>query len=144
MLCCRVHPYLQVNVLVLNYFTLLAYGKDENMVQLPGGTFQMGSNSPENRNEEGPVREVTVKPFAIDKYPVTNRDFREFVREKKFKTEAEAFGWSFVFEDFVSEEMKKKVTQKLEKGCIPGETSFSQTVQTSALLMAFNLNAAYV
>uniref|UniRef100_A0A493U296 Sulfatase modifying factor 2 n=1 Tax=Anas platyrhynchos platyrhynchos TaxID=8840 RepID=A0A493U296_ANAPP len=84
------------------------------MVQLPGGTFQMGSNSPENRNEEGPVREVTVKPFAIDKYPVTNRDFREFVREKKFKTEAEAFGWSFVFEDFVSEEMKKKVTQKLE------------------------------
>ncbi|XP_032056787.1 inactive C-alpha-formylglycine-generating enzyme 2 isoform X2 [Aythya fuligula] len=174
---------------------LLAYGKDENMVQLPGGTFQMGSNSPENRNEEGPVREVTVKPFAIDKYPVTNRDFREFVREKKFKTEAEAFGWSFVFEDFVSEEMKKKVTQKLEsapwwlpiekafwrqpagpgssikdrldhpvlhvswndarafcewKGkrlpaeeewefaargglerCIPGETSFSQTVQTS-------------
>lgn len=46
------------------------------MVQLPGGTFQMGSNSPENRNEEGPVREVTVKPFAIDKYPVTNRDFR--------------------------------------------------------------------
>uniref|UniRef100_A0A493T658 Sulfatase modifying factor 2 n=1 Tax=Anas platyrhynchos platyrhynchos TaxID=8840 RepID=A0A493T658_ANAPP len=177
MLCCRVHPYLQVNVLVLNYFTLLAYGKDENMVQLPGGTFQMGSNSPENRNEEGPVREVTVKPFAIDKYPVTNRDFREFVREKKFKTEAEAFGWSFVFEDFVSEEMKKKVTQKLESApwwlpiekafwrqpagpgssikdrldhpvlhvsCIPGETSFSQTVQTSALLMAFNLNAAYV
>uniref|UniRef100_A0A8B9V829 Sulfatase-modifying factor enzyme-like domain-containing protein n=1 Tax=Anas zonorhyncha TaxID=75864 RepID=A0A8B9V829_9AVES len=84
------------------------------MVQLPGGTFQMGSSSPENRNEEGPVRKVTVKPFAIDKYPVTNRDFREFVREKKFKTEAEAFGWSFVFEDFVSEEMKKKVTQKLE------------------------------
>lgn len=39
---------------------------------------------------------------------------REFVREKKYKTEAEAFGWSFVFEDFVSEELKKKVTQKLE------------------------------
>uniref|UniRef100_A0A8C3BXB8 Inactive C-alpha-formylglycine-generating enzyme 2 n=1 Tax=Cairina moschata TaxID=8855 RepID=A0A8C3BXB8_CAIMO len=114
------------NVLVLNYFTLLAYGKDENMVQLPGGTFQMGSSSPENRNEEGPVREVTVKPFAIDKYPVTNRDFREFVREKKFKTEAEAFGWSFVFEDFVSEEMKKKVTQKLESApwWLPIEKAF--------------------
>lgn len=45
------------------------------MVQLPGGTFRMGSSSLEKRNEEGPVREVTVKPFAIDKYPVTNRDF---------------------------------------------------------------------
>ncbi|KFQ32301.1 Sulfatase-modifying factor 2, partial [Merops nubicus] len=84
------------------------------MVQLPGGSFQMGSDSLEKRNDEGPVREVTVKPFALDKYPVTNRDFRDFVREKKYKTEAEAFGWSFVFEDFVSEELKKKVTQKLE------------------------------
>lgn len=44
---------------------------------------------------------------------------REFVREKKYKTEAEAFGWSFVFEDFVSEELKKKVTQKLEVNLNP-------------------------
>ncbi|XP_055650937.1 inactive C-alpha-formylglycine-generating enzyme 2 isoform X2 [Falco peregrinus] len=53
-----------------------APGEDDSMVRLPGGTFQMGSGSPEKRNEEGPVREVTVKPFAVDKYPVTNRDFR--------------------------------------------------------------------
>lgn len=46
------------------------------MVQLPGGTFQMGSSSLERRSEERPVREVTVKPFALDKHPVTNRDFR--------------------------------------------------------------------
>lgn len=121
--------------------SLSAFGSDEHMVQLPGGKFQMGSSSTQSRDEEGPIREVTVKPFAIDKFPVTNRDFRwaggtgllvqlsensamgawaccvcarEFVREKKYKTEAEAFGWSFVFEDFVSEELKKKVTQKLE------------------------------
>uniref|UniRef100_A0A8C5X2C4 Sulfatase modifying factor 2 n=1 Tax=Malurus cyaneus samueli TaxID=2593467 RepID=A0A8C5X2C4_9PASS len=92
----------------------LAFGEDGGMVQLPGGTFQMGSSSLERSSEEGPAREVTVKPFALDKHPVTNRDFREFVKEKKYKTEAEAFGWSFVFEDFVSEELKKKVTQKLE------------------------------
>ncbi|NXD82745.1 SUMF2 enzyme, partial [Halcyon senegalensis] len=106
--------------------SLVAFGKDESMVQLPGGTFQMGSSSSEKRNEEGPVRTVTVKPFALDKYPVTNRDFREFVREKKYKTEAEAFGWSFVFEDFVSEELKKKVTQKLESApwWLPIEKAF--------------------
>lgn len=46
------------------------------MVQLPGGTFQMGSGSLQRRGEEGPAREVTVKPFALDKHPVTNRDFR--------------------------------------------------------------------
>ncbi|XP_053940890.1 inactive C-alpha-formylglycine-generating enzyme 2 isoform X1 [Cuculus canorus] len=115
---------------------LQAFGKDESMVQLPGGKFQMGSGSLEKRNEEGPVREVTVEPFAIDKYPITNRDFsgvtlgelfpREFVRDKKYKTEAEAFGWSFVFEDLVSEELKKKVTQKLESApwWLPIEKAF--------------------
>ncbi|XP_032630321.1 inactive C-alpha-formylglycine-generating enzyme 2 isoform X2 [Chelonoidis abingdonii] len=94
-------------------YSLQVFEDDGNMVQLPGGKFQMGTNSPDGKNE-GPLEVVTVKSFAIDKYPVTNRDFREFVREKKYKTEAEAFGWSFVFEDFVSEELKKKVTQKLE------------------------------
>ncbi|XP_014808603.1 PREDICTED: sulfatase-modifying factor 2 [Calidris pugnax] len=112
--------------LLLGYWALPVLGKDESMVQLPGGKFQMGSGSLEKRNEEGPVREVMVKPFAIDKYPVTNRDFREFVREKKYKTEAEAFGWSFVFEDFVAEELKKKVTQKLESApwWLPIEKAF--------------------
>ncbi|NXP45084.1 SUMF2 enzyme, partial [Heliornis fulica] len=102
------------------------FGKDENMVQLPGGKFQMGSGSMEKMHEEGPVREVAVKPFAVDKYPVTNRDFREFVKEKKYKTEAEGFGWSFVFEDFVPEELKKKVTQKLESApwWLPIEKAF--------------------
>ncbi|XP_074016599.1 inactive C-alpha-formylglycine-generating enzyme 2 [Numenius arquata] len=112
--------------LLLGYWALPAFGKDESMVQLPGGEFQMGSSFLEKRNEEGPVRAVTVKPFAVDKYPVTNRDFREFVRAKKYKTEAEAFGWSFVFEDFVSEELKKKVTQKLESApwWLPIEKAF--------------------
>lgn len=39
---------------------------------------------------------------------------RDFVRAEKYKTEAEKFGWSFVFQDFVSEELKSKVTQRIE------------------------------
>ncbi|OPJ78689.1 inactive C-alpha-formylglycine-generating enzyme 2 [Patagioenas fasciata] len=104
----------------------LALGVQDGMVQLPGGRFWMGPGSLEQRDGERPGREVTVEPFAIDKHPVTNRDFREFVREKKYKTEAEVFGWSFVFEDFVSEELKKKVTQKLESApwWLPIEKAF--------------------
>ncbi|XP_068934270.1 inactive C-alpha-formylglycine-generating enzyme 2 isoform X4 [Petaurus breviceps papuanus] len=111
---------------VSSVFHLSGNGQDNNMVQLPGGTFQMGTNSPDGKDGEGPTREVTVKPFAIDKYPVTNRDFREFVRQKKYQTEAESFGWSFVFEDLVSEELKKKVTQKLESApwWLPVEKAF--------------------
>ncbi|XP_054946890.1 inactive C-alpha-formylglycine-generating enzyme 2 isoform X6 [Physeter macrocephalus] len=92
----------------------LGSGQTTNMVQLPGGRFQMGTNSPDGRDGEGPVREVTVKPFAIDIFPVTNKDFREFVREKKYQTEAEVFGWSFVFEDLVSDELRNKATQKMQ------------------------------
>lgn len=40
--------------------------------------------------------------------------FREFVREKKYQTEAEKFGWSFVFEEFVSKELRNKATQQMK------------------------------
>ncbi|KAF6127541.1 sulfatase modifying factor 2 [Phyllostomus discolor] len=123
----------------------LGNGQVTNMVQLPGGRFQMGTNSPDGRDGEGPVREVTIKPFAIDIFPVTNKDFREFVREKKYRTEAEKFGWSFVFEDFVSDELRNKATQQMKPVLwwlpverafwrqvrfTPGETSSSQTAPT--------------
>lgn len=39
---------------------------------------------------------------------------RDFVRSQKYKTEAEMFGWSFVFQDFVSDELKSKVTQRIQ------------------------------
>lgn len=49
-----------------------------------------------------------IKPLTSD---VPHRDF---VRAQKYKTEAETFGWSFVFQDFVSDELKSKVTQRIE------------------------------
>lgn len=69
------------------------------MVRLPGGTFLMGTNSTEAfpQDGEGPVRGVTLRPFLIDRYPVTNRQFRLFIQQAGYRTEAERFGWSFVF-----------------------------------------------
>ncbi len=46
---------------------------------------------------EGPIREVTVAPFLMDRHAVTNRQFQEFVRATRYRTEAEAFRWSYVF-----------------------------------------------
>ena len=69
------------------------------MVVLNGGTFAMGSDDqwayPEDG--EGPVRQVTLAPFAIDRSPVTNEAFRSFVEATGHVTESERFGWSFVF-----------------------------------------------
>uniref|UniRef100_A0A3B3YND8 Sulfatase-modifying factor enzyme-like domain-containing protein n=1 Tax=Poecilia mexicana TaxID=48701 RepID=A0A3B3YND8_9TELE len=78
------------------------------MVNIPGGRLEMGTRAADSRDGESPVRAVEVLPFRIDKYPVTNSIFRDFVRAEKYKTEAETFGWSFVFQDFVSEELKSK------------------------------------
>lgn len=88
----------------------LSQGQEQHdsMVKLDGGKFKMGTNAPDSKDGEGPAKQVTVNPFAIDKYPVTNKNFREYVRATKYKSEAESFGWSFVFEDFVTEELKKK------------------------------------
>jgi formylglycine-generating enzyme required for sulfatase activity len=58
-----------------------------NMVWIPGGTFRMGSDK--HYPEEAPVHRVTVDGFWMDRTPVTNRQFREFVRATNYVTTAE-------------------------------------------------------
>ena len=50
---------------------------------------------------EGPVRPVELSPFWIDMTTVTNEAFASFVEGTRHRTDAERFGWSFVFEAFV-------------------------------------------
>ena len=47
---------------------------------------------------EGPKHDVTLEPFYLDATCVTNEQFCEFVNSTGYKTEAERFGWSFVFQ----------------------------------------------
>jgi formylglycine-generating enzyme required for sulfatase activity len=51
---------------------------DADMVRIPGGTFRMGSDK--HYPEEAPVHRVTVNTFLMDATPVTNRQFKEFVK----------------------------------------------------------------
>lgn len=46
---------------------------------------------------ETPVHEVTLSPFHISPTAVTNDEFARFVKETGHRTDAERFGWSFVF-----------------------------------------------
>ncbi len=80
------------------------------MVFLEGGSFLMGSDSPEIwvADGEGPVREVEVGPFWIDECAVTNAQFAEFVDATGYRTEAEVFGWSYVFHKHVSADNKSR------------------------------------
>jgi formylglycine-generating enzyme required for sulfatase activity len=69
------------------------------VIELPGGTFLMGTDDPEGfpADGEGPVRPVTVAPFAIDAHAVTIERFAAFAAATGHRTEAERHGWSFVF-----------------------------------------------
>jgi formylglycine-generating enzyme required for sulfatase activity len=86
------------------------------MVRLNGGTFLMGTDSdigfPEDG--EGPAREITLDPFYIDKYAVTNAEFLQFVRETDYTTDAELYGWSFVFQDFVAEDDSEHLLRNVD------------------------------
>ena len=62
-----------------------ALGSD--MVWIPGGVFRMGSD--EHYPEEAPAHRVKVDGFWIDRTPITNRQFRKFVRETGYVTFAE-------------------------------------------------------
>ena len=84
-------------------------------VSLDGGAYLMGTtNRRFPADGEGPVREVTVAPFAIATHEVTNRQFSVFAQDTGYVTEAEKFGWSFVFHHFVSGENRSKVTSAVQ------------------------------
>src|SRR5512133_226137 len=61
--------------------------RTKGMVQVPGGTFAMGSER--HYPEEAPVREVTVEGFWLDAHPVTNLEFTRFVKATGHVTWAE-------------------------------------------------------
>jgi formylglycine-generating enzyme required for sulfatase activity len=81
------------------------------MVRIEGGQFWMGGDDSDAfpTDAEGPVRAVTVAPFLIDATVVTNRQFATFVKATGYVTEAERFGWSFVFGLFIGPDQARHV-----------------------------------
>jgi len=57
------------------------------MIAIPGGTFRMGSDR--HYPEEAPAHRIAVDRFWMDRTPVTNRQFKEFVRATGYVTFAE-------------------------------------------------------
>ncbi len=74
----------------------------KRLVHLPGGPSYVGTDRPLlPMDGEAPLRAVDVEAFAVDPFAVTNDWFAEFVTETGYLTEAERFGWSFVFFDLL-------------------------------------------
>jgi formylglycine-generating enzyme len=90
-------------------------GALDGLRPIPGGAFLMGSADADGwpADGEGPVRAVTLQPFYLDATCVSNERFNDFVNATAYKTEAERFGWSFVFHLFLSREQLAQVTQRV-------------------------------
>ena len=77
---------------------------DLDLIEIPGGAAILGTDHQAiPLDEEGPARSKKLKSFRIMETSVTNAQFSAFIEETGFKTEAEEFGWSFVFYHNVSD-----------------------------------------
>lgn len=75
----------------------------KGMRLVPAGSFRMGGTDTDAFVEdgEGPVRTVELAASLIDATAVTNRQYGAFVKATGHTTDAEHFGWSYVFHRFV-------------------------------------------
>lgn len=80
-------------------FERVRTGSTEGMKFIPGGEFLMGNERDYGfaADGEGPVHRVVLGPFWMDACVVTNEQFNAFVNATRYRTDAERFGWSFVF-----------------------------------------------
>uniref|UniRef100_A0A0B7AIE1 Sulfatase-modifying factor enzyme-like domain-containing protein n=1 Tax=Arion vulgaris TaxID=1028688 RepID=A0A0B7AIE1_9EUPU len=101
----NVHPYMRKGIIreVLQF-----YSKYREMIFVRGGTFWRGTNDPQSKTGEYPLRKVTVKNFYLDANPVINAAYWAFRKAKKFFiTDAEKKGWSWVVDMFLSDETRE-------------------------------------
>lgn len=67
-------------------------------IWLPSAESHIGTDRPLiPADGEGPCRATEVAAFGLDRVAVSNRRFSEFVAATHYKSDAEAFGWSYVF-----------------------------------------------
>ncbi|HVF85124.1 MAG TPA: formylglycine-generating enzyme family protein [Abditibacteriaceae bacterium] len=83
------------------------------MKLLDGHTFLMGTTVEHAWLGDGeiPVRRVSLRPFYMDVCAVTNRQFEQFVEATNYQTEAEKFGWSYVFHKDLAPSKAQQLTR---------------------------------
>jgi len=87
----------------------------ESMILIKGQNFTIGTDKPEIVSDgESPSRTVYLDDYFIDKYEVSNLEFKKFVEIMGYQTEAEIFGDSFVFQLFLSKTTLKSITQAVK------------------------------
>lgn len=99
MSCCRLPPTVGAIAAPRTISPGERSADDADRVSIPAAVTWVGTDRPVIRADgEGPARRVRLKAFAMDRHAVTNRRFAAFVAATGYATDAERFGWSFVFQ----------------------------------------------
>jgi len=61
------------------YVDVVGSGPPNDMVAIPGGTFEMGDHAGVGSSDERPIHSVTLDAFFMDKYEVSNTKFADFL-----------------------------------------------------------------
>lgn len=83
------------------------------MIHIKGAQHHIGYEGPEawESDGEGPVREVRLDAYWLDRTAVSNAQFAEFVGATGYVTESEQFGWAFVFIGQLSNSKQRKLRE---------------------------------
>ncbi|MEH2204827.1 MAG: SUMF1/EgtB/PvdO family nonheme iron enzyme [Nostoc sp.] len=135
----------------------LGNGVTLEMVEIPGGTFMMGSpeGEAERRDNESPLHQATVPKFLMGKYAVTQAQYQEIMgsNPSSFKGEkrpVEQVSWDDAVEFCKKLSQKTRKTYRLpseaewEYACRAGTTTpfyFGETITT--YLVNYNGNYPY-
>jgi formylglycine-generating enzyme required for sulfatase activity len=103
------------------------------MVRIPAGSFRMGDIQGGGDSDEKPVHRVSVDSFAMGKYEVTVGDFRKFVNDANYKTDAEKLGSCWTYDN----------GWKDVKGANWRNTKFSQNDNHPVVCVSWNDATAY-
>ncbi|HEV7414844.1 MAG TPA: formylglycine-generating enzyme family protein [Tianweitania sediminis] len=86
-------------------------GLAEGVVWLQGGRSYCGTPRVLIKGDGEHVRPTNVRPFGIERFAVTNQRFATFVEDTGYCSDAEVFGWSFVFKDALEPSRRRAETQ---------------------------------
>lgn len=82
-------------------------GHTFELCNIPGGDALVGTNRPViPLDEESPCRTQAIEPYRMMQAAVSNDLFARFIAETSYKTDAEKFGWSFVFYQQLPDDFK--------------------------------------
>ncbi len=81
---------------------------DASLVAIPSGEYSMGEEGvgAYPNDGEGPVHRVALSPYRIASVCVTNAAFAEFISATGYQTDADRYGWSFVFSGLLPDEFE--------------------------------------